>query len=151
MYALLEADRDFLQLIDKARPHVVMLDFRFNGKGSKLVCREIKKRYPHLPVLALSSNSNIQSVYGKAGFDDYIAKPFDLDRSSAVQCRCSNLFIMKSTGPPWDVRIFSLSNSTCASSCSAIAISFQPSDLYELYISIAQQSVQLSYHGYVGL
>jgi DNA-binding response OmpR family regulator len=80
VYALLEADRDFLQLIDKARPHVVMLDFRFSGEGSKLVCREIKKRYPHLPVLALSCNSNIQSVYGKAGFDDYIAKPFDLDR-----------------------------------------------------------------------
>jgi DNA-binding NtrC family response regulator len=80
VYALLEADSDFLHLIDKARPHVVMLDFRFSGEEARHVCLEIKKRYPHLPVLALSCNSNINEIYSKAGFDDYITKPFDLDQ-----------------------------------------------------------------------
>jgi DNA-binding response OmpR family regulator len=80
VYALLEADRDFLGLIDKARPHLVMLDFRFSGEECMEVCQEIKQRYPHLPVLALSCNSNIQSIYTKAGFDDYITKPFDLEQ-----------------------------------------------------------------------
>jgi DNA-binding response OmpR family regulator len=80
VYALGEADEDFLEVIDKARPHVVMLDFRLSGEECKQVCREIKKRYPHLPVLALSCNSNINELYSKAGFDGYIEKPFDLDQ-----------------------------------------------------------------------
>jgi DNA-binding NtrC family response regulator len=80
VYALGEADEDFLEVIDKARPHVVMLDFRFSGEECKEVCQQIKKRYPHLPVLASSCNSNINEVYSKAGFDDYIEKPFDLDQ-----------------------------------------------------------------------
>jgi len=78
VYALGETDEDFLEVIDKARPHVVMLDFRLSGEECKQVCREIKKRYPHLPVLALSCNSNINELYSKAGFDGYIQKPFDL-------------------------------------------------------------------------
>jgi DNA-binding response OmpR family regulator len=80
VYALPETDRDFLQLIDKARPHVVLLDFRFSGEDCIGVCRDIKARYPHLPVLALSCNSNINEVYSQSGFDGYIAKPFDLDQ-----------------------------------------------------------------------
>ena len=80
VYALGEADEDFLEVIDKARPHVVMLDFRLSGEECKEVCQQIKKRYPHLPVLALSCNSNINDLYSKAGFDGYIEKPFDLDQ-----------------------------------------------------------------------
>jgi DNA-binding response OmpR family regulator len=84
VYALGETDEDFLEVIDKARPHVVMLDFRFSGEECKEVCQQIKKRYPHLPVLALSCNSNINELYSKAGFDGYIPKPFDLDQLYSI-------------------------------------------------------------------
>lgn len=43
------------------------------------MCNQIKAKYPHLPVIALSCNNNIHEVYSKFGFDDYISKPFDLD------------------------------------------------------------------------
>jgi CheY-like chemotaxis protein len=56
-----------------------MLDYRLSGEQCIQYCRKIKKRYPHLPVLALSCNSNIHEVYSQSGFDGYIEKPFDLD------------------------------------------------------------------------
>jgi DNA-binding response OmpR family regulator len=71
-------DAGFMGAIDKFRPHVVVLDYRLSGVESVRVCREIKKKYPQLPVLALSCNSNIHLEYNERGFDDYIRKPFDL-------------------------------------------------------------------------
>jgi len=56
-----------------------MLDYRLDGESCKLICYQIKSRYPHLPIIALSCNYNIDRLYGKGGFDDYIRKPFDLD------------------------------------------------------------------------
>lgn len=70
---------DFLELINRLRPHVVLLDYKLSGEACKLICRKIKDKYPHLPVIALSCNNNIHEIYAKNGFDDYISKPFDLD------------------------------------------------------------------------
>jgi len=80
VYALSALDDDFLELIDKARPHVVVLDYVLSGEQCIFICREIKRKYPQLPVLALSCNSNIYDLYRKNGFDGYIEKPFDLDK-----------------------------------------------------------------------
>lgn len=72
-------DLDFLKLIEKARPHLVILDYLLDGRESIQICKHIHENYPHLPVIALSCNSNIHEEYSKQGFDDYIPKPFDLD------------------------------------------------------------------------
>ena len=79
VYAVLELDSNFLEMIDKLRPHVIMLDYRLDGQSCLNICGQIKARYPHLPVIAMSCNQNINEVYDRQGFDDYIAKPFDLD------------------------------------------------------------------------
>lgn len=84
VYALPEADPAYLEVIEKARPHVVILDYRFSGEECIALCRAIKARYPHLPVVAMSCNSNIHEVYNQHGFDDYIPKPFDLDHLYSV-------------------------------------------------------------------
>lgn len=78
VYPLIDCD-NFLQLIDQARPHVVMLDYRLDGKRCREICGEIKAKFPNLPVIALSCNTNIHEIYAQHGFDDYISKPFDLD------------------------------------------------------------------------
>jgi DNA-binding response OmpR family regulator len=80
VYAVQDYDPDFLQVIDKARTHVVILDYRLRGEDCKRLCREIKAQYRHLPVLALSCNSNINECYHQDGFDGYVEKPFDLDQ-----------------------------------------------------------------------
>ena len=79
VYALQECDDNFIELIEKARPHVVMLDYRLDGKRCLEIFKEIKDLYPHLPLIALSCNHNINTVASEIGFDDYIPKPFDLD------------------------------------------------------------------------
>lgn len=79
VFALIDCDDNFLDLIDKIRPHVVILDYRFSGDKSIIMCKLIKAKYPNLPVIALSCNNNINDVYSRHGFTDYIKKPFDLD------------------------------------------------------------------------
>jgi DNA-binding response OmpR family regulator len=79
VYPLLNCDDKFLDIIEQTKPHVVMLDFKLRGEECMRVLREIKTKYPHLPVIAASCNSNINEDYDRAGFDDYIPKPFDLE------------------------------------------------------------------------
>jgi DNA-binding NtrC family response regulator len=76
---VMDFDEDFLGLIEQVRPHVVILDYRLTGYRCLEVLKNIKGKYPNLPVIATSCNSNIHQVYNKLGFDGYIAKPFDLD------------------------------------------------------------------------
>jgi DNA-binding NtrC family response regulator len=73
--------------IDEFRPHVAILDYRLNGQEAVGLCKQIKERYPFLPVLALSCNSDIHEAYQQNGFDGYIKKPFDLDLLYTVLCR----------------------------------------------------------------
>jgi DNA-binding response OmpR family regulator len=84
VYSVLDCNVDFLQLIKQLKPHVIMLDYRLDGDTCIKICQQIKARYPHLPVIALSCNNNINNVYSKYGFDDYIPKPFDLDNLYAI-------------------------------------------------------------------
>jgi DNA-binding response OmpR family regulator len=79
VYALNELETDFMQLIDDFRPHVIMLDYRLSGKRTIEIFNEIKSKYAHLPIIALSCNHNINTVAIELGFDDYIRKPFDID------------------------------------------------------------------------
>jgi DNA-binding response OmpR family regulator len=79
VYSVLDCDSNFLDLIEELKPHVIMLDYRLDGKDCIQICHQVKAKYPHLPVIALSCNNNINDVYSKFGFDDYIPKPFDLD------------------------------------------------------------------------
>jgi DNA-binding response OmpR family regulator len=79
VYAVLELESNFLEMIEELRPHVIMLDYRLDGESCIEICQQIKAQYPHLPVIAMSCNNNINDVYDQHGFDDYIAKPFDLD------------------------------------------------------------------------
>lgn len=79
VFSVCDLDINLLDMIDEVRPHVVMLDYRLAGHDCIRICREIKERYPHLPVVAMSCNNNINDVYDQHGFNDYIAKPFDLD------------------------------------------------------------------------
>ena len=68
-----------LDQIEKAGPHEVILDVRLSGQDCIKVSRLIKQKYQHLPVIALSCNSDIDKDYDKHGFDGSIKKPFDQD------------------------------------------------------------------------
>jgi DNA-binding response OmpR family regulator len=78
-FAVLGYDADFIGLINKFRPHLVMLDYRLDGKDCIYFARLIKKSYPELPLIASSCNSVIEENYQVYGFDGFLAKPFDLN------------------------------------------------------------------------
>lgn len=84
VYAVLDHDSNFIDMIATLKPHVVMLDYKLDGKMCVEICHQIKDVYPHLPVIAMSCNSNINDEFDRHGFDDYIPKPFDLDNLYAV-------------------------------------------------------------------
>lgn len=71
--------KDVLSQINNFNPDLVLLDFKLSGKESTGICQQIKRNFPGLPVLALSCNHNIHDEYKMAGFDGFIAKPFDID------------------------------------------------------------------------
>ena len=79
VYPLQDTEHNFIELIEKARPHVVMLDYRINGKKAMEILHTIKASYPNIPVIAMSCNHNINTEAFAAGFDGYIEKPFDFD------------------------------------------------------------------------
>ncbi|WP_207429046.1 response regulator [Pedobacter sp. SYSU D00535] len=84
VYPLLDCGNNFLDHIEEFRPHVVVLDYRLTGELCIQALNQIKAKYPHLPVVATSCNTNIQEVYSEYGFEDYIKKPFDIDLLYAV-------------------------------------------------------------------
>jgi DNA-binding response OmpR family regulator len=75
---VMNCEDEILDTIEEHRPHVVVLDYRLDGKDCIDICHKIKARYPYLPVIAISCNINIDQKYAKNGFDAYIQKPFDL-------------------------------------------------------------------------
>lgn len=60
------------------QPQLVVLDIMMPGLSGYDVCKEIRARDPHLPVLFLSAKSEeIDKVLGlELGADDYLTKPF---------------------------------------------------------------------------
>ena len=58
---------------------LVLLDLILPGKSGIDVCRTVKEKKPHLPILMLTAMSTtVDKVKGfDAGADDYLVKPFD--------------------------------------------------------------------------
>lgn len=81
---------------DKVQPDLLILDLMLPNINGEAVCREMKKKYPDLPVIMLTGkNSKADIVRGlNLGADDYIAKPFDVDELMArIKAR------LRSSGP----------------------------------------------------
>lgn len=70
-----------LEIIEKTKPDLVVLDLGLPKMNGESVCVEIKKKYPDLKVIILTGkNSNEDIIKGlNLGADDYITKPFEAD------------------------------------------------------------------------
>lgn len=67
-----------LELIEKRRPDLVVLDLGLPKLEGEAVCREIRKKHPDLPVIILTAKDDIADIVKgfNLGADDYITKPF---------------------------------------------------------------------------
>ena len=74
-----------LDAVALENPAMVILDVMLPGKDGFSVLREIRERYPELPVIMLTARSeDIDKVLGlEMGADDYLAKPFNVRELAA--------------------------------------------------------------------
>lgn len=70
-----------LELVDKTRPDLVVLDLSLPDIKGESVFMEIKKKYPDLPIIILTGTGKTQDMVNllNLGADDYISKPFVAD------------------------------------------------------------------------
>jgi DNA-binding response OmpR family regulator len=75
-------DGHSLRTFEHGYPDVLLLDIWLSGVNGRDLCRYFKsqEKTRHLPILLISANRNMQRIACEAGADDFIAKPFDLDK-----------------------------------------------------------------------
>lgn len=81
-----------LEVAEKLKPAVILLDVLISGTDGRDICRQLKQssELKAIPVVMLSAHPNAQSTVFEAGADGFIAKPFETDELLArVKKFCS--------------------------------------------------------------
>lgn len=79
-----------LQLVSEVQPSLVLLDLTLPDIRGEVICQEIKKLFPKLPVIMVTAKDDKKDVVSGFSFgaDDYITKPFDSEELLArIQAR----------------------------------------------------------------
>src|SRR3972149_2269686 len=76
LLGLAKNGQEAIQLVDRSRPEVIVLDVRMPGMAGAEVARQIKLRHPEVQILALSGFDDEELVFGmiKAGATGYVLK-----------------------------------------------------------------------------
>ncbi|SHM98705.1 response regulator [Mucilaginibacter sp. OK098] len=77
--SLTDTNENALEMIRRYHPKLVLLDCWLRHHSDKQISHWIKSHFPRLPVIALSSDKQIDQEYHKLGFDGYLKKPFDME------------------------------------------------------------------------
>lgn len=72
-------ENELYQQIEQQKPDLILLDIMFGKTDGKELCKKIKKHYPEIKIIALTSYSDISTVKTAilAGFDGYLLKSED--------------------------------------------------------------------------
>lgn len=72
-------ENELYQHIEQQKPNLILLDIMFGKTDGKELCKKIKKEYPEIKLIALTSYSDISTVKTAilAGFDGYLLKSED--------------------------------------------------------------------------
>ena len=67
--------------VGKFHPDIILVDEFINSKPGHRLCHRIKqhKTLRHLPVIILSTASNIEVIAKECNANDFVSKPFDMD------------------------------------------------------------------------
>lgn len=75
-----------LETLDAAKASIVFLDLNMPRVSGMEVLRELRAKRPHIPVIIITANSEIETAVGclKLGAHDYLVKPIDLKTFSSA-------------------------------------------------------------------
>lgn len=64
------------------QPDLIILDYLLSGIDGLTVCKKIKSdiKTKNIPIILISANPNAKKVIKKCGVNDFIEKPFDIDK-----------------------------------------------------------------------
>lgn len=76
---------ELLSLLDNSLPDIILLDISFGKSDGRILCKQLKKLYPKLKLIALTSHGDVATVKSsiQAGFDGYLLK--SEDRESVME------------------------------------------------------------------
>jgi DNA-binding response OmpR family regulator len=82
-YEVVTADKgEYLeQLHNGGLPHLILLDVLLSGKDGREIVKYLKSQQEtkHIPVIMFSAHPSAEETARRAGADDFLAKPFDID------------------------------------------------------------------------
>jgi CheY-like chemotaxis protein len=79
--SFLAGSDNIIQNIADLQPDMVLMDFLLAGINGGELCSQIKKDpvTSHIPVIMVSGYPRLLNSLGHYGWDDFIAKPFEID------------------------------------------------------------------------
>lgn len=80
-----------IEALEREQPEVILTDIRMPGVDGLDLLRQVKVRYPDLPVIIMTAHSDLDSAVAAfhGGAFEYLPKPFDLDEAVAQVSRAS--------------------------------------------------------------
>jgi len=62
-------------------PDLLLLDIWMSGIDGRTICKQLKSQQEtkNLPIIMISASNEVSASAKKAGADDFLAKPFDID------------------------------------------------------------------------
>ncbi len=94
-----EKGSSVISAVEKTEPDLVLLDLVLPDMEGESICQEIRKSYPDLPIIILSSKSSTSEKVQvlNLGADDYITKPYNSEELLArIKTRLRHSAISKS-------------------------------------------------------
>ena len=78
-----ESGEEVLSSLRKQQPAALLSDIRMPGMDGLELLREVRMRYPQLPVVIMTAHSDLDSAVNafEGGAFDYLAKPFDTNEA----------------------------------------------------------------------
>lgn len=67
--------------LERHCPDLMLLDWNLPGRDGTSLCRWVRSRWPHLPMIFLTVRDEARDIIRglEDGADDYVTKPFELD------------------------------------------------------------------------
>jgi len=75
------ADGEATKMMHRNPPDLLLLDIWMSGQDGREICKYLKsqRQTRQIPIVMISASKDADQMAKKAGADDFIAKPFDMD------------------------------------------------------------------------